>query len=285
MVGRDQRPTPTLGGDAIVEAMAASLRASLRSSGIAASEASAVACSAPGPLSYLTGVVHQAPNLAGMTDYPLARRLSDALAGLPVFLDRDTVMAAIGEALAGAAVGVRDFVYITVSSGLGGAIVSGGRLLRGPSLTAGEVGHWPVALDGPPCGCGSFGCAESLASGHSIARHLGVADAREVYDRYDRGDARATAVVERAERALEALAVGVVNALNPSLIVVGGSVAEHRPVHVLEPMRRGVAARALRAPAAAVRVVPAALGADVSLVGAVMAARARMAGKGEWFLL
>ena len=78
--------------------------------------------------------------------------------------------------------------------------------------------------------------------------------------------------------------MGLVNILNPSLIVVGGSVAEHEPRHVLDPMRAAIAARAFAVPAGAVRLVPAALGADVGLIGAVLAARERASGGGEWFL-
>lgn len=242
------------------------------------------ACSAPGPLDFRRGIVHQAPNLVGMTEFPLADRLSAALGGLAVFVDHDTAMAAVGEAMAGAAVGVPDFVYITVSTGLGGKIVSGGRMLRGARGTAGELGHFPVALEGPRCGCGSFGCAESFAAGRNLADQFGVDDATLVYIAAAAGDPRAAALVARAEAALGNLAVGLANALNPSLIVVGGSVAEHQPEHVLMPMRRAIEERAFRVPAASVTVVPAGLGADVGLLGSVLAARERAAGRGDWFL-
>lgn len=219
-----------------------------------------------------------------MTEYPLADRLSARLGGLTVFVDHDTAMAAVGEAMAGAAVGVRDFVYLTVSTGLGGKIVSGGRMLRGVRGTAGELGHFPVALEGPRCGCGSFGCAESFAAGRNLAEHFGVQEAERVYAAAAAGDARAGELIARSEAALGNLAVGLANALNPSLIVVGGSVAQHQPAHVLEPMRRAIEQRAFRVPAASVRVVPAGLGADVGLLGSVLAARERAAGRGDWFL-
>ena len=105
-----------------------------------------------------------------------------------------------------------------------------------------------------------------------------------MYAKAAAGDARAAALVARAEAALENLAVGIVNALNPERIVVGGSVAEHEPAHVLEPMRRAIAERAFQVPAAAVAVVPSALGGDVSIIGAALAARDRAAGEGAWFL-
>ncbi len=294
ILARDERATPREGADATVDAIAESARAALRDAGLPLHEMVAVGCASPGPLDHRAGVVHFSPNIRGFSEVPLAGRLSDALDGATVFLDRDTAVAAIAERIAGAARGVDDFVYITVSTGLGGAIVSGGRMLRGATNTAGELGHWPVAFqtdasrgpaDGlPRCGCGAFGCAESFAAGRNLAEAYGVTDAADVYAAASRGDARASALVERAERAVAALAVGITNVLNPSLIVVGGSVAERQPAHVLEPMRRAIRQRAFRAPASAVQVVPAALGADVGMVGAVLAARERASGGGEWFL-
>lgn len=277
-----------------MRALADSARACARDAGLPLHEVVAVGCAAPGPLDHRTGLVHQAPNLVGFVEFPLAARLSDALDGLTVFVDRDTAMAAIAEGAIGAARGARDFVYVTVSTGLGGTIVSGGRMLRGATNTAGEIGHWPVAFqldssrdasaDLPRCGCGSFGCAESFAAGRNMADAYGVADTAEVFAAAARGDGRAATIVTRAERALANLAVGLVNVLNPALIVVGGSIAENQPAHVLGPMRRAIAERAFRAPAAAVSVVPAALGGDVGMLGAVFAARERLSGRGEWFL-
>jgi glucokinase len=291
---RDERRTPRDGADSIVRALAESARASASEAGLPLHELVAVGCAAPGPLDHRTGLVHEAPNLVGFKEFQLAQRLGDALDGLTVFVDRDTAIAAVAEAVAGAARGARDFVYVTVSTGLGGSIVSGGRMLRGASNTAGEIGHCPVAFqldasrdasaDVPRCGCGSFGCAEAFAAGRNMAAAFGVADAAEVFAAAARGDERATTIVARAERALANLAVGLVNVLNPALIVVGGSVAENQPDHVLAPMRRAIAERAFRAPAAAVKVVPAALGAEVGMLGAVFAARERLSGRGEWFL-
>lgn len=228
--------------------------------------------------------MHEAPNIPGFQGFPLAVRLADALDGLDVFVDRDTAMAAIGEALVGVARGIADFVYVTVSTGLGGAIVSGGRMLRGATNTAGEIGHWPVGLDDTRCGCGSRGCAEAYAGGRNLAAAFGAVDAAGVYAAASTGDAHAQTLVARAEAALGNLAVGLVNVCNPSLIVVGGSIAEHEPEHVLLPMRRAISERAFRVPAAAARVVPASHGADIGMLGAVLEAAERAAGKGSWFL-
>jgi glucokinase len=193
------------------------------------------------------------------------------------------VIAAIGEGAAGAARGLRDYVYVTVSTGVGAGIVSGGRMLRGASNTAGEVGHWPVAFTGPRCGCGSYGCVESFAGGRNLAQQFGSAEASDVFRADRAGDARARELVANAEAALEALAIGLVNVLNPARIVVGGGITEHEPDHVLVPMRRGVRDRAFKVASAACEIVASGLGSDVGMIGAVIAAQQRAAGAGEWF--
>ena len=285
--GRDARATPQTGPDAVVAARVARARAALGAAQVAMSDIAAAGCSAPGPLDHQTGVVLTTQNIAGFADanFPLAAHLAAGLGGPLVFLDRDTVMAAIGEGLVGAAKGARHFVYLTVSTGVGGAIVADGRMIRGTSNTAGELGHFPVGLDGGVrCRCGGHDCVEAYAAGRNLAEAYGAPDASVVYAKAAAGDARAMALVARAEAALENLAVGIVNVLNPERIVVGGSIAEHEPTHVLDPMRRGIRERAFKVPAAAVQVIPSALGGDVSIVGAALAARDRASGKGAWFL-
>ncbi len=293
IASRDSRPTPRDGPDAIITAIVASARDALTRANVSERDVVAAGCSSPGPLDHVRGVVFETPNLVGFRDIALADRLASSL-GTKVYVDRDTCMAAIAEGLVGAARGARDYVYVTVSTGVGGGIVSGGRMLRGATNTAGEIGHVPVAFqldvaraaedDLPRCGCGAYGCVEAFAAGSKIAQAYGAADAGEVFAAADRGDARARAIVIRAERALASLAVGLVNVINPTVIVVGGSVAEYQSMHVLESMRRAIRQRAFAAPAAAVRLVPAALGADVGMLGAVLEARERAAGRGEWFL-
>jgi len=284
ILGDASLSTPTTGRpDDVIAALAAAARAALESAGRSLHDVVGVGCAAPGPLDHRRGIVHVAPNIPGFERVALADRLSAELDGTPIFVDRDTVIAAIGEGMAGAARGERDYVYVTVSTGVGGAIVSGGRMLRGATNTAGELGHWPVAFEGPRCGCGSYGCVESFAGGRNLAERFGSRDAGDVFRAARAGDDRARQLVARAEAALTNLAIGLVNGLNPSVIVVGGGIAEHEPQHVLEPMRRGTRDRAFAVPAAAVQVVPAALGPDVGMIGAVLAAQERAAGRGAWF--
>jgi glucokinase len=234
--------------------------------------------------------VLEPPNLgAQFRDVPIAAELSRGLA-MPAFLDRDTNVAALGEQAFGAARGVDDFIYLTVSTGVGGAIVTGGEILHGPDGLAGELGHVPVELDGPRCGCGGIGHVEAIASGVAVAREaraiLAAGDsaflaarakelepgqelsAKDVSEGALAGDSSCRDVMDRARRALAAACVGYVNAFNPHRIVIGGSIAEAEGERILQPIRETIAREAFDVVARRVTIVPAELGGDVSLAGA-----------------
>jgi glucokinase len=255
-----------------------------------------IGISAPGPVDPFLGVIVDPPNLGpAFRDIPLAERASEAL-GLPAFLDRDTQVAAMAERTFGAARGCDDFVYITVSTGCGGAIVSGGRLLRGPDGTAGEIGHLLVDRAGPPCGCGASGHLEAITSGVAMTRAARAAaedgggtalaeviattgpsfGAREVVAAAATGDPTAAAIVDDACDAFAQACVTLVDLFNPELIVVGGSLAAGLGDRLLAPARETVAAFAFSMAARRVRIVPATLGDDVGLVGASVLVRDRL---------
>jgi glucokinase len=262
-------------------------------SGVSASVAASIAgigISSPGPVDPARGIIVEPPNLGpGFRNVMIAQDLGGAQ-GLPAFLERDTNVAALGEHAFGAARGVDDFIYLTVSTGVGGAIVSGGRLLRGPDGLAGELGHVPVSMSGPRCGCGGVGHVEAYASGTALAkearalvansgsaflldrsRRIGGASqlsAKDVADGALAGDRACRDLMDRARRAVAVACVGYVNAFNPHRIVIGGSIAEAEGERMLAPIREAIAREAFEVMARNVRVVPAALGGDVSLAGA-----------------
>jgi glucokinase len=242
--------------------------------------------SSPGPLDPWHGIVLMAPNLSGWRNVPLAARVAEALA-MPTFLERDTNVAMMAEWRYGAAAGTRNAIYITVSTGIGGAAIIDGRPLVGPDGTAGEVGHMTVELDGPVCGCGGIGHVEAIASGTALARdatalladapdsplaRLAAAgeevDAELVARAAAMGDRGCTALLERAFTAVGALCASLVNLLDPEVIVIGGSIAEHHP-RLFEVARRELTVRAFPILLDRVRIEPAALGGDVSLIGAL----------------
>lgn len=260
----------------------------------------AVGLSAPGPLDPSTGTLVEPPNLGPtFRDAPFAGPIGKAL-GLPAFLDRDTHVAILGELHFGAARGARDVIYLTVSTGIGGAILARGELLTGPDGVAGELGHLVVDFDGPLCGCGGRGHLETYSSGVGIVRaaraaiEAGIApglaalerrllpaslSARDVAEAELAGDTAAAAVMVTARAAFAAAIVGLVDVFTPELIVVGGSVARGQGERWLQPARDEVRRVAFRIPAARVRIVPAMLGDDVGLVGAVGLVAARIGGR------
>jgi glucokinase len=275
------------GPDAVVRRCIAALDAArAQAPADVAAELAGVGVSSPGPVDSRSGIVLEPPNLGPtFRDVPLGPAIEAAL-GLPVALDRDTVVAALGEWTFGAARGCSDFLYITVSTGIGGAVVSDGRLLRGPDGTAGELGHITTELEGPACGCGGVGHLEAIASGRALARDAALAasegrsaflaalpngddpTARDVADGEAAGDDVCVRLMARARLAFARAAVAWVDLFNPDRIVIGGSIAEHQGDRLLDPARDAIAREAFRTPARRVTLVPPDLGADVSLAGA-----------------
>lgn len=252
-----------------------------------------VGISSPGPIDPWRGVVVAPPNLAGWRDVPLAAAISSRL-DLPTFLERDTNVAMMAEWRHGAARGARTAIYVTVSTGIGGAAVIDRHPLIGVDGTAGEVGHITVELDGPECGCGARGHVEAIASGTALAREARAlldrgeapilerlaADGAEVdaallSSAADAGDQACRAVLEHAWVAVGAMCAGLVNLLNPEVIVLGGSIAEHRP-RLLDVAREEIDRRAFETPARRVRLELPQHGGDVSLIGALPTVHERL---------
>ena len=306
ILARAEGPSATERGPAAVLDASEALLVAVRDAPGAESRAGpgaaplAIGISAIGPVDPRAGVIVDPPNAdRSFRDVPIAPELGVRL-GLPAFLDRDTNVALLGELAFGAARDVADVVYLTVSTGIGGAILAGGVLLHGPDGTAGELGHLLVELDGPPCGCGARGHLEAIASGAGIARAareaivaerspllatvaeragLGRVSAADVAAAEDAGDPAAGAIMEGARRAFAAAMVTIVDLFNPTLVVVGGSIARAQGDRWLEPARVAVRTTAFRTAARRVSIVPAALGDDVGLIGCLPLVRRRLAGE------
>jgi glucokinase len=165
---RTSRPTPANDEAATLSAMVELARSLLTPDVIA------VGVGAAGMIDSKEGVLGFAPNLA-WRNLPIAERMRDAL-GLPCQVDNDASMAAYGEFRFGAGRGYRHLLLVTVGTGLGGGIVSDGRLFRGANGFASEIGHIIVEPGGPLCGCGNRGCWEQVAAGRAIDRERGVID-------------------------------------------------------------------------------------------------------------
>jgi glucokinase len=200
----------------------------------------------------------------------------------PVAVEHDVRMAALAEARLGAGRGVVTFVCVAVGTGIGSAMVLDGKLYRGASDSAGEIGHVAIAGGDMPCGCGRRGCLETIASGRAIAsrvrRLTGDArtrSARDVFAAAAAGDAACTQVIDEAGRALgEGLAV-LINVWNPEVIAVGGGVAGAGSA-LFDRIRTVVRATAWAPAADVVSIVPAELGTRAGAIGAALHAAAQV---------
>jgi glucokinase len=291
-LARFERDTPTGEGPAAIVAACSEAVIAARAGAPAdlADGVVAVGISSPGPVDPTAGIVLSPPNFGpGFRDVPLAARVSTAV-GLPAFLDRDTNVAALGEHAFGAARGIDDFIYLTVSTGVGGAIVTNGRILHGPDGLAGELGHVPVSMDDTPCTCSGVGHVEAFASGAALARDARALvaagrspflarraaevgpdsglSARDVAEGALAGDPACVELMVRARRAIATACVGFVHTFNPHRIVIGGAIADSEGERLLGPIRSAIAAGVFEVFARHVTVVPAGLGGDVSLAGA-----------------
>ena len=205
----------------------------------------------------------------------LERRL-----GVPVHADNDANLGALAELHHGSARGRHDVIYLKLASGVGAGIVLGGRLHRGASGIAGEIGHVQVGEDGPVCRCGSRGCVETMVSAARLLELLrpaygGQLTIEQVLALDAEGDAGVRRVLSDAGRTVGRAVADLANSLNPELVVVGGVLGGSRSL--VDALRDSIDRYAQPDTAAALEVVPGALGDRSELVGAVALAIARVA--------
>lgn len=262
-----------------------------------ARDAAALGIGVAGQIDPADGTVRDAPNIH-WHDVPLGAELSSAL-GLPVFVTNDVRAATWGEWLHGAGRGAQDLMTLFVGTGVGGGIVSGGRILTGCTNTAGEIGHVTVVTDGRRCTCSNRGCLEAYVGGWAIAAQAREAaraepaDARRLIDlagsveaitaktvaqAFREDDRFARRLVDEVARYLAAGIVTFVNAFNPCLFILGGGVIEGVP-EIAEMVEKPVRAHALAAATRQLRFSRAALGNDAGVVGAAAIARDAVAGR------
>lgn len=244
-----------------------------------------------GPVDLARGRVRGSFLSSGWEGLPLAHMLAEEL-GLPVWLANDADAAGLAEAIFGAGRGATSMLYVNVGTGIGGAVVLGGRLHTGATGSAGEIGHFVVLPGGPECECGKRGCAQALASGTALARRarelLSASDeatilrelpvapsGRDVGAAARRGDALARRVIDEAAGRLGIAIANAAHLLDPARIVMGGGVAEMGELF-LAPLRESYRAH-IFGPPRETPIVPAALGYDAGVIGAAVVA---MTGQG-----
>jgi glucokinase-like ROK family protein len=198
----------------------------------------------PGPVEFNTGRPVAPPIMPGWDAYPVRERLSDRF-GVPVWVDNDVNVMALGERAEGSARGIDDFIFIKIGTGIGAGIISHGTIQRGVQGSAGDVGHIQVVFDPEiVCRCGNVGCLEAVAGGAALGRSAlkaaeqgfsialaemlaqrGSLSARDVAEAARHGDPVSVQLLQQAGRHIGQMLAIAVNMMNPSLIVIGGGVA------------------------------------------------------------
>jgi len=292
---RDLSITPAAKGpEAVIQAMLASIERAIGQAGIATAQLEAICIGAPGLSNPETGIVFTSSNLPGWKNVPLREIIEDKM-GAKTLLINDANAAALGEMYFGAARGARNFIYITVSTGIGGGIVIDGEVYAGDRGTAGEIGHMTIDTNGSKCNCGNTGCWETLASGTALAREarkrikskaetaileyaggdIDKVNAEAVYRASQQGDALARELIARTGYYLGVGLTNLINIFNPELIIIGGGLSRIGDM-LLEPAYKVAEERSYRAAFDSVRFARPALGGDSGVIGAAAYAFRKM---------
>jgi glucokinase len=253
-------------------------------------QVSAIGIASPGPLDPHAGVILDTPNIPQWKNFPLAPKLSERF-GIPVYLDNDANMAGLGEWQFGAGKGHSDLVYITISTGIGGGVISNNRLLQGYRGMGAELGHMLIDPSGPLCGCGHPGHVESFSSGPAIVKfvlkQLDSGDKSslqadpnltpaQIADAALAGDALAISAFERAGLYLGMAVANYLAIFDPSILIFGGGVSQVGEL-MFKPLEESMRKHVFHPHYLDnLTITKAALGDDAGLLGALAHARMKI---------
>jgi len=243
----------------------------LTAAGRAAGDLLAVGVGLPGPVEHSTGRPINPPIMPGWNRYDVAGRLS-AHFGTPVLVDNDVNIMALGEREF-AWPEVEHMLFVKVATGIGSGVISGGQLQRGAQGTAGDIGHVSVSRDRAIlCSCGNRGCLEALAGGPALARALTtptapVSTVQDVVDLLRRGNLDAIHAVRQAGRDVGEVLTTCVSLMNPSVIVIGGSMAQAGE-HFIAGVREMVYSRSMPLATEHLQIIQSKAGARAAILGA-----------------
>ncbi len=250
-----------------------------------------IICAAvPGPLNPYTGIIIETPNIPAWKKYPLAELLSKKY-NVPAFIGNDANLAVMGEWLYGAGKGHHDIVYLTISTGIGGGVISGDKLIEGFRGMATELGHITVLPGGPVCSCGVRGHLEAVASGPAIAHYFreqitagrksslgaGVFSARLISDAAQKGDELAKEAFIHAGEFIGQATADYLHMFNPSIVIFGGGVSLSGNL-LLDPVKDSIRRHVMNPSYMDdLEITTAKLGDDAGLLGSLALAHVKLA--------
>ncbi|MFD5205210.1 ROK family protein [Streptomyces sp. NPDC058375] len=244
----------------------------IEATGIGPEKVIGVGLGVPGPIDVESGTLGSTSILPGWTGINPSEELSGRL-GVPVYVDNDANLGALGELVWGSGRGVKDLAYIKVASGVGAGLVIDGTIYRGPGGTAGEIGHITLDESGPVCRCGNRGCLETFTAARYVLPLLQPSHGpgltmERVVQLAREGDPGCRRVIGDVGRHIGSGVANLCNLLNPSRVVLGGSLAEAGEL-VLGPIRDSVSRYAIPSAARQLSVLPGALGGRAEVLGAL----------------
>jgi glucokinase len=250
-----------------------------------------IGIASPGPLDPYTGTILATPNIPEWQNFPLTSKLSEHFS-VPAYLDNDANMAGLAEWQFGAGKGHQDVVYLTISTGIGGGVITGGCLLQGFRGMGAELGHLTIDPNGPICGCGQRGHIESFSSGPSIARYVmeqikagqktslhthSHLTAAQIAEAAREGDSLAISAFERAGYYLGMAVANYLAVFDPSILIFGGGVSQVGDL-LFKPFEASLRKHTFHPHYLdGLVITKAALGDDAGLLGALALARMKAA--------
>ena len=230
----------------------------------------------PGPCDSNKGIVHYFPNIKGWKEVPLKFILKKRL-GIKVELDNDANVMALGEYRFGAGKGARNIVCITLGTGIGGGIIMDGKLYRGSSMVAGEIGNMPINEKGPFCSCGGIACLQRYIGNRYILNRAMKRFGKDITlekltGLAAAGNKHAIRIWEYVGKKLAVTIAGILNLLNPDRVVIGGGVSRAGSF-ILRPLKEEIKIRAMSVPAGHVKICLGKLGNDAGIIGASLLVR------------
>ncbi|WP_010238506.1 ROK family protein [Clostridium arbusti] len=244
-------------------------------------EIKAIGIGSPGPLDAEKGIIITTPNLP-FKNFKLVDPIKEKFR-VPTYLDNDGNVGAIGEFVFGAGQGTKNMIFITVSTGIGGGAILNGQVYRGNTCNALEIGHMTLEKDGPRCNCGNYGCAEALASGTAIGKRAKKAilngedtilktyenvTSYETFQAAKKGDAVASKILDNSLNYLGICVANMITIFDPEMVIIGGGVSKGGDI-VFDKVKEVVNTRCFKAMAESCKIVPAGLGTDAGVMGAV----------------
>lgn len=248
----------------------------LSKEGLRAPQVKAMGIGLPGPVDFKKGIVLSLTNIRGWHNFHLAAYLKKFFS-VPVFIENDANCMALAESRIGAAKGASYVLCVTLGTGVGGGLILNREIYRSPYFLGGEIGHVPIAIDGPKCECGGFACLERYAGNQAIKRLIRKEfkkdiSLEEASSLARKGDLKAKKIWEDVGQYVGLVVSGVVNIFNPEVIVIGGGVSLAGEV-LLGSIKRSVKKHAMMLLKKYIKVKKAALGNDAGVLGAALLAK------------